>query len=1058
MYCRLLQLRNLTLIFCILLFVGKMVFAQDFSKGIWIKTYIPKDGLHVLSYDWFIKNKINLSTLSVQKIAIYQDQRGLKDSLQWQINPKQLNQLIQVPTIGIGLEDDSFDKTDKLFFPIIASQTPESDSTFCLINLGGENSIFAKKISQAASTGVENFGYQEEIFHEEKYNYLQSGQLWVSEPIYSGETKTISFAIKDLATQKAYFTSQLFASSIQDSQLLIKSTNFSQSVSFQAISGDRYDRKADAKFFSYEFTPASNSNKIEFQFQFNSKIGSANIGTCILLYPRILTASDNFWSQWPKSQSNESPKTLQISGVNQDSQAWLFTSNNQFELLDVSNNLIMVQQPAKSKLLLADSKLAFEPIFLENIQPFSNNLQKNTELVIIYPKAFESAALKFANYKNQQQIPSEIRSLENILTEYASGKLSLPAIKSFLYQQKKVQNTKLNYVVLLSDASVDVKEKNNLGALPTRKIPTYESSESLYPLSSYASDDYLGILSDTLGIWDQQVDKKLDIELSIGRLPAKSLEEAHLMVNKIIYASSQTRKNTGIGFIADDEDFNIHLLDAEDFAKRWTENAPQFPIQKVYLDAFPMNISNGIYVCPDANKKINSLFMHDAGFIHFMGHGSESGWTDEKIFTINDIVNLRNTENLPILLTATCQFAKLDNPYILSGAEVLLSSDKGGAQAIIGTSRPVFQSNNYLFGKTLYSLIFKNLNNSSFRLGDLVKETKNMANVGVGNRNIYLLGDPSASLPWTGKPLNLRTENFTWGAESKINIEKKQEEKIGGYISIFGENEYQETLGTKSPKFSFKPENSLLYQKEINLEQNSTTIRIPAIKKNNFSTINYRFQGKSTTGNYWGFTTNKAVIGTYLSKDIEGPSIQQVETGKNQFILSDSSGIGLVDAKGNRSIISINENLEIPIQQVVTKFDHDNLWTLSIDQNILEQSTNTLRFYVSDLLQNVTEKTFTISRDQTNSSNLVVYPNPFFEQLSIEITDRNSWTIYQYQALIYTLNGQLVKEIEGSLPAETLHIPLHLNTKSSKYLLVFKIIDPINRSSKTYLKSIISAN
>jgi hypothetical protein len=1042
-----------------LFLLGQSIIAQDFSNGTWIKTYIPKEGLQVLTYDWLLKNKLNPSSIDVEKIAIYQDIRGIRDTLQWQLHPEKLNQLIQIPTKGIGLEDLKFDPSDKLFFPVKASITQQSDSTFCLLHFGNEKSIFVNEKVLNLEGKNESFAFQELILDEEKYNYLQSGQLWVSEPIYSNESKIISFQLKDLYPgASSYFKTKLYASSIQDSQILIKSPSFSKTISFNAISGDRYDRKADQKLIELEFNAPKENEKLEIQFQYLSKIGSACIGKNALLYPRIVKGSENSWLEWPNHLANENAKIIQIANLNKDTQAWLFNEINQFELLSISNEKIVIQKPVKSKLLMADSKLAYEPIFVEKIQTFRNNLSAQTELLIIYPKAFENAAKKLATFKNQQKIPSEIRSLENILTEFGSGKMSLPGIKSYLYHQKINLKSKLNYLVLLSDANVDIKGKNNL--LGTDKaiqfIPTYESEESLFPLNSYASDDYYGILGDTLGDWDINLNKKYEIELSIGRIPAKTIQEAELMVNKVIQAQNISDKNSNIALIADDEDNNIHLLDAEDFSKQLETNAPQFLIQKLYLDAYPMKASNGLYTSPEVQKKIQSLFNKEAGFIHFMGHGSESGWTDEKILTTNDILSLTNSSNLPILLTATCQFAKFDNPYILSGSEVLIGSDRGGAQAIIGTSRPVFQSNNYVFGKNFYSILLQNIYNSNYRLGDLVRDVKNKGNVGIGNRNIVLLGDPSCSLPWTGNKIDIKGENVSWGKTQNIKIQNNTSETIDGSLQLFAVKENIETVGTKSPKISFKPSDQIIYQKDLNLLNGSTNVVIPPVLQQKTNKIHYRFHGISNSGKRWGFYENQISELSQLNGDKNGPIIQQDLIDNNRFVISDSSGLGFLDALGKKSSILINESLEIPIQHLVTSFKNDKNWSLLIDPQLLDLQTNTIQFHVCDLLQNVTEKTFKISLDPKIQSILLVYPNPFIDQINIEFKELNNWTSYNYQARVYNLNGQLVKHFEGGLTEKSISLPMAGLVKNNQYLLVFEIFDPINRSSKTYVSKLIS--
>jgi hypothetical protein len=117
------------------------------------------------------------------------------------------------------------------------------------------------------------------------------------------------------------------------------------------------------------------------------------------------------------------------------------------------------------------------------------------------------------------------------------------------------------YLLLFGDASFDYKNRitNN-----TNLVPAYQSKIFLDPLSTYTSDDFFGFLDDNEDINSGLVTNLLD--LGIGRIPAKNIEEAKNYVDKVIaYYSKESfgawRNNVSI--IADDEDNNLHLQDAE---------------------------------------------------------------------------------------------------------------------------------------------------------------------------------------------------------------------------------------------------------------------------------------------------------------------------------------------------------------------------------------------------------------------------------------------------------------------------------------------------------------
>ena len=65
----------------------------------------------------------------------------------------------------------------------------------------------------------------------------------------------------------------------------------------------------------------------------------------------------------------------------------------------------------------------------------------------------------------------------------------------------------------------------------TNFVPAYENNFSLDPLSTYTSDDFFGFLDDNEDINSGAIINYLDI--GIGRVPAKNIEEAKNFVDKV---------------------------------------------------------------------------------------------------------------------------------------------------------------------------------------------------------------------------------------------------------------------------------------------------------------------------------------------------------------------------------------------------------------------------------------------------------------------------------------------------------------------------------------------
>ena len=63
----------------------------------------------------------------------------------------------------------------------------------------------------------------------------------------------------------------------------------------------------------------------------------------------------------------------------------------------------------------------------------------------------------------------------------------------------------------------------------TNYIPTYQSVNSTDPTKSYVTDDYFGLLDSHEGLFVNDL-----IDIGIGRLPVSNLNQANVIVDKII--------------------------------------------------------------------------------------------------------------------------------------------------------------------------------------------------------------------------------------------------------------------------------------------------------------------------------------------------------------------------------------------------------------------------------------------------------------------------------------------------------------------------------------------
>lgn len=459
-----------------------------------------------------------------------------------------------------------------------------------------------------------------------------------------------------------------------------------------------------------------------------------------------------------ESQINQ-VSDFQLSDMSTAQEIWDISDplNYKKQVINLNGTVGSFQQATLGELkefIVFDADDVFIPSAIEAISNQDLHGLAVPNLVIISPTAFLSEAQRLAEFRRQSDgLTVEVVELSQIYQEFSSGRKDLTAMRDFvrmLYLKSTDDAHTLRYVLLFGDASYDYKDRiTNNG----NHIPVYESINSIAPVRTYSSDDYIGFLESNEGDWAESGStvNSHTLEIGIGRLPINTLEEARLQVDKLIHYSSTStfgdwRKR--LSFVADDGDFNTHQNDANRLANMIDDGFKSYDADRVFVDAFPQ-VSIGITKRSEvARAKVFEAGQEGVLILNFTGHGAESGWTSENVLDHDLVREWTNLDNMPLLVTATCQFGRYDDPTIESGAEVSMKSENGGAIALLTTTRPVFSFSNFLVNQAFYQSVFEEENGEAPRLGDVIRKTKNRSIQDVNNRNFALLGDPSMRLAY----------------------------------------------------------------------------------------------------------------------------------------------------------------------------------------------------------------------------------------------------------------------------------------------------------------------
>ena len=169
---------------------------------------------------------------------------------------------------------------------------------------------------------------------------------------------------------------------------------------------------------------------------------------------------------------------------------------------------------------------------------------------------------------------------------------------------------------------------------------------------------------------------------------------------------------------------NLHLNQAEGLTSIIDTALPDLNINKIYCDAYPrVKISEG-YRYPDVNKAINKQVEDGALIVNYTGHGGLNGLAEERILDMPAIRGFSNINNLPLFITATCEFSRFDDPLFQSAGELVFLNENGGGIALMTTTRLAYAHANIALNSRIYLNIKNTEGNELPRLGDLIRMSK----------------------------------------------------------------------------------------------------------------------------------------------------------------------------------------------------------------------------------------------------------------------------------------------------------------------------------------------
>lgn len=655
-------------------------------------------------------------------------------------------------------------------------------------------------------------------------------------------------------------------------------------------------------------------------------------------------------------------------------------------------------------------------------------------------------------HKEKDGLSSLIVTPVQVYNEFSSGATDVTAIRDFLkmlYDRSGSGSTRLKYFLFFGDGSYD--NKNIVKSFRTC-LPTYQSLESLYPTSSYVTDDFFGLLDN-----GEDLEPGL-LDIGIGRFPVISENEASVVVDKVkqyYSASSLGDWRNLICFIGDDEDGNTHMRDANTLADLLTVKYPEFNVEKIFLDAYQQVSMPAGERYPEVNRAIGDRMKKGALIMNYIGHGSEKGLAHEEILTISDIKNWDNPGRFPLFMTATCEFSRFDDTTTISAGEWVLLNPTGGGIGLFSTTRLVYSSPNFILNREFYNYAFeRDQQGNPYRFGDIMRLTKNGIGEEQNKLNFTLLGDPALALSYPSMNIFMDLINGKPVAEFNDTLKALTRTVVTGHVTDLSGNKltgfngiviptvYDKEITLNNlandggPVMDFNVRNSILFRGKASVTNGDFTFSflVPKDIGYQIGTGKFSFYGKSDLQDAHGVEQRVRIGGSEGAslQDQVGPEINVFLndtsfvdggiSGENPVLLvrvNDDSGINTTGNGIGHDITAVldgnQQNVLVLNDYYESDLDEYRSGSIRYPLSKLTPGQHSLKVKVWDVLNNSNESelTFTVrNSDEIVLDHVLNYPNPFTTKTDFYFEHNQGDQALDVLIQIFTVSGKLVKSFE----------------------------------------------
>lgn len=1049
----------------------------DLNKK-WFKIAVSADGVYKLDKAFLASMGINVNTLNPKHINIYGNANGTLPIANFKYRP---DDLVKNPIFIAGESDNTFDEGDYILFHAYGpskwsyNQTglyrrelnPYTSSAYYFVCIDANDTplrIGNSAVSSPETATVTMYDYS--VIHEsEQRNLMKGGQRFYGEEFDSQLTQSFSFSLPDyVASPSKLYVSYAAQNTFGNSNTFKISYN-GQQLSTSSIPSSNTDEYARAEQ-QLDFTPNSSSATVTISVNRNN--------------PKVLTYLDKIeffikrnlrflgGNMYFHSADNISPTSINkyvVSGVPADAEIWDVTRRtNPVRIqgqLSGSNYEFKAQADTIREFVIFTPSSYLKPSFVEEVSPQNLHALSTAEILIVTHPKFLTHANRLADIHRNIGETVNVVTVNQIYNEFSSGQPDPVAIRYFAKMFYDRANGNANLIpknlILFGNGHYDPRQI----VLGENYVLSYQNTESETDISAFSSDDFYTVLDDA-----ESFSPSDQMDMGVGRMIASTTDEASILLKKVetylshLNSSGSTVNDwqTNYGLIADAEDTFI-TGDCEKVYKRVKKFYPELNATKIYADAYPQQISAGGIRLPEMEADITNRVESGAVLMAYVGHGGPRGGGQSRFINHDQINSWKNGDKLHLFVSATCDFARIDDPNEVTAGGLNMLNPNGGAIAMMTTTRPIYYTTNTSIDTNFFKNVFeRDANYKSLTFGEIFMHTKNNSLASDNKRSFTLIGDPALriALPHlkvvTDSLNGVEMTNLskdTLKALSKITVKGHLTDANGNLLSgfngvispsVFDKEKLNKTLGAypgKTTVLDFYTQNNIIYRGNISVTNGKFQFSFIVPKD-----INYQFgKGKIT---YYaandvidaGGADTTIVVGGINPNGIQDntPPIIEGFMNDEKFVnggMTDENPIFKANLKDDYGINAVGNGVGHDITLVIDGDETkpiilNNYYTADLDSyqsgkisypmKGLELGPHKLKLKAWDVNNNPAEfllDFLVVKKEKLALSHVLNYPNPFTTSTEFYFEHNQFSDLLEAQIQIFTVSGKLVKTINS---------------------------------------------